>query len=128
MNKQEILDELKGMKNRIEVLINRLCEEKQETKETRETNDLKDNKANEDMLVCETVKNYALKNNMVLDEMAQKELFSKIAPFNFRKLSLIKLFRLLGIEFSYIPSDKSWKDIRINNIETMLYVNDLNNN
>ena len=66
-----------------------------------------------DQMAKVSILKYAEMNNYVLTKENQQELYKKLRDVNYRELSLVKLFKLFKINYSYIKSDKEWKDIKI---------------
>lgn len=68
----------------------------------------------DDIKTIRVINKFIKENGNILDKKKQGALFNKLVWCNTRKLSLIKLLRMLNYEFEYIESDKEWKDILIN--------------
>lgn len=62
----------------------------------------------------EFIKQYVAENGEVLDEVKQKDLWKKLSKLTGSNIGLGKQLKEINIGYSYLPSNKAWKDMRIN--------------
>ena len=61
----------------------------------------------------ECVKQYVTENGSILDEIKQKDLWKKLSKVTGTNISLGKQLKEMAVGYAYLPSNKSWKDMKI---------------
>lgn len=96
----EALEELKEIRNKLNIIINKLEGDAQPCNE---------NDALMENLIRKTIE----MNNSLLDEKVQKELFTRLRAINKANVSVINLLKKFHIKYEYIEDGKAWKTIEI---------------
>lgn len=61
----------------------------------------------------ELIVKYVEDNGCILDEIKQKELWKKLSKVTGANIGLGKQLKEIGVGYGYLPSNKAWKDMRI---------------
>ena len=61
----------------------------------------------------EFISSYVTENGSVLDEIKQKDLWKKLSKVTGTNISLWKQLKEMAVGYAYLPSNKSWKDMKI---------------
>ena len=61
----------------------------------------------------EFINKYIEENGCILDEVKQKDLWKKLSKVTGSNVGLGKQLKEIGVGYGYLPSNKAWKDMRI---------------
>lgn len=96
----ETLEELKEMRNRLNIIINKIEGEAQPCS------------ANDELMET-LIRKTIDENNCLLDEKVQKDLFGRLRAINKANVSVINLLKKFQIKYEYVEDGKVWKTIKI---------------